>query len=119
MVNSSPFQTKVAACLAISLVLGLGELPSTPADARGARAYAARSYASDVPRDSHCRIRRSRAERDAFERANPCPSTGRPRGSCPGYVVDHVIALKRGGPDDPSNMQWQTREAAAAKDKIE
>ena len=37
----------------------------------------------------------------------------------PGYVIDHVVLLKRGGPDDPSNMQWQTTAAAKAKDKIE
>ena len=37
----------------------------------------------------------------------------------PGYVVDHVVALKHGGTDSPSNMQWQTKEAAKAKDKVE
>jgi hypothetical protein len=26
----------------------------------------------------------------------------------PGYVVDHIVALKRGGADHPGNMQWQT-----------
>jgi hypothetical protein len=49
----------------------------------------------------------------------PCPSTGRTSGACPGYVVDHVQALKHGGRDEPSNMQWQTVEAAKAKDKWE
>jgi hypothetical protein len=34
-------------------------------------------------------------------------------------VVDHVIALKRGGADAPGNMQWQTVAAARAKDRIE
>jgi len=34
-------------------------------------------------------------------------------------VVDHVVALKRGGKDVPSNMQWQTIQAAKIKDKIE
>jgi hypothetical protein len=37
----------------------------------------------------------------------------------PGYVVEHVQALKHGGADSPSNMQWQTKEAAKAKDKWE
>ena len=40
-------------------------------------------------------------------------------GACPGYVIDHVKALKHGGADEPGNMQWQTTAAAKAKDKIE
>jgi hypothetical protein len=34
-------------------------------------------------------------------------------------VVDHVVALKRGGADRPSNMQWQTTIEAKAKDRRE
>jgi len=34
-------------------------------------------------------------------------------------VVDHVKPLKRGGADAPSNMQWQTKEAAKEKDRRE
>jgi hypothetical protein len=37
----------------------------------------------------------------------------------PGNVVDHAHALKLGGRDDPSNMQWQSIQAAKAKDKVE
>jgi len=36
-----------------------------------------------------------------------------------GYVVDHITPLKRGGADSPSNMQWQTKADAKAKDKVE
>jgi len=50
---------------------------------------------------------------------NPCPSTGKNRGACPGYVVDHIIAIKRGGADHPYNMQWQTVEDAKVKDRWE
>lgn len=62
---------------------------------------------------------RSAAERHAFQRENPCPSTGERRGACPGYVIDHVRPLCAGGPDHRSNMQWQTRRAAIEKDKAE
>jgi hypothetical protein len=72
-----------------------------------------------LQRDENGRIVRSQAAKDAFKRAHPCPSTGRTTGPCPGYVIDHIQALKHGGADDPSNMQWQTKEAAKEKDRWE
>jgi hypothetical protein len=72
-----------------------------------------------VPRDAHGKIKRDHAARASFQRSHPCPATGKSSGACPGYVVDHVKPLKRGGADKPSNMQWQTREAAKQKDKTE
>ena len=65
------------------------------------------------------RIVRSSTARHRFQKSHPCPSTGKTTGACPGYVIDHVKPLKRGGSDDPSNMQWQTTAAAKAKDKVE
>ena len=65
------------------------------------------------------RIVRSAAARRQFQRENPCPATGLERGACPGYVVDHIVALKHGGADEPGNMQWQTVEQAKAKDRTE
>ena len=70
-------------------------------------------------RDWRGRYIRCSAARAAFEHDHPCPSTGEPRGACPGYVVDHITPLKRGGADLPGNMQWQTVEQAKAKDKVE
>ena len=70
-------------------------------------------------RDSKGRIARSEAAKHDFQKSHPCPATGRASGPCPGYVVDHVVALKRGGADTPNNMQWQTTVAAKAKDRIE
>jgi hypothetical protein len=62
---------------------------------------------------------RSSAARTAFVKANPCPATGKQRGACPGYVVDHVTPLCAGGADHHSNMQWQTVEDAKIKDREE
>jgi len=72
-----------------------------------------------VPRDTHGKIARSASAKHAFRLRHPCPSTGRTSGACPGYVIDHVVALKHGGADAPSNMQWQTEAAAKAKDRWE
>ena len=68
---------------------------------------------SGVPRDQDGHIKRSQAAKAAFMRM-----TGYPHGR-PGYVVDHIVALKHGGADAPTNMQWQTVEEAKAKDKWE
>jgi hypothetical protein len=59
-------------------------------------------------RNSKDKIARSSTAKHQFERSNPCPSTGRTSGGCPGYVIDHKTALKHGGADSPSNMQWQS-----------
>lgn len=83
--------------------------------------YIAPGYNADpsVKRDKHGRIKRSSAAKAAFERDQPCPSTGKSSGRCPGYVVDHRMPLECGGADDPSNMQWQTTAEAKEKDKTE
>lgn len=75
--------------------------------------------AAGIARDRHGRIARSATAKRDFMKANPCPSTGRSSGSCPGYVVDHVTPLKRGGADSPGNMQWQTVAVAKVEDKVE
>src|SRR6266542_2802355 len=75
--------------------------------------------ATGAQRDSHGHIKRSASAKADFKRSHPCPSTGKGSGACPGYVIDHVKALKHGGSDDPSNMQWQTTAEGKAKDKWE
>jgi hypothetical protein len=72
------------------------------------RSSESHSTGGAVQRDSHGKIRRSAAAKADFRRHNPCPSTGRTTGSCPGYEVDHRTPLACGGADSPSNMQWLT-----------
>jgi hypothetical protein len=62
---------------------------------------------------------RSSSMRAAFKRANPCPATGKITGACPGFVIDHIEPLCAGGEDHPRNLQWQSTEAAAVKDRFE
>src|SRR5689334_4897128 len=62
---------------------------------------------------------RSAKAKQEFRNTHPCPSTGKKRGACPGYVVDHVKPLCAGGPDRPSNMQWQTIADGKKKDRVE
>ena len=70
-------------------------------------------------RDSKGRIARSAEAKREFKKAHLCPAIGKSTGACPGYVIDHVVPLKRGGADHPSNMQRQTKAEARAKDKTE
>ena len=63
-----------------------------------------------APSSAEAKIPRDRAQVRAFRAEHPCPATGRTRGACPGWHVDHVTALCAGGADRPSNMQWITRE---------
>jgi hypothetical protein len=72
-----------------------------------------RTLAYGVVRDADGRIHRSSAARYEFEK-----ETGYPHGR-PGYIIDHIIPLARGGADAPSNMQWQTVADAKAKDRWE
>ena len=66
-----------------------------------------------VQRNSHGRIARSAKARAEFKKR-----TGYSHGR-PGYVIDHIVPLSRGGSDSPSNMQWQTKAEAKAKDHWE
>lgn len=71
------------------------------------------NYSTSAKRDSHGKIKRSESAKKKFMR-----QTGYPHGR-PGYVIDHRVPLANGGRDDPSNMQWQTKADAKAKDKWE
>jgi hypothetical protein len=79
------------------------------------RGAASAHYTTSAPgaRDNHGRLMRSEAAKSEF-----MGETGYAHGR-PGYVVDHIVPLKRGGCDCPANMQWQTVAEAKAKDKWE
>lgn len=88
--------------------------------AHGAKAGSSAAHHAAKPRSgAAARPARSPAQRVAFIRNHPCPSTGKTSGACPGYVVDHIKPLACGGADRPANMQWQRVSAAKAKDKTE
>jgi hypothetical protein len=47
-----------------------------------------------------------------FQRLHPCPANDARAGSCPGYVIEHVVPLCLGGPDVAYNLRWQTVDEA-------
>lgn len=59
-----------------------------------------------------------RQPRDAQQRKFFLLLAGYAKGQ-PGWIIDHRIALKRGGIDAWWNMQWQTLSEAKAKDRRE
>jgi len=77
----------------------------------------AKDYCVTCARDDQGRIKRSPEAKAEFKRENPCPANGRTSGPCPGYVIDHIKPLKRGGKDESANMQWQTIDDAKLKDR--
>jgi hypothetical protein len=81
--------------------------------AAAAMALQAQKAPASVSRDKHGKIARSAKAKDEFKKL-----TGYPKGR-PGYVIDHVVPLASGGKDAPSNMQWQTKADAKAKDRWE
>lgn len=66
--------------------------------------------AASIPRDDYGRIKRSKAAVHEFRQEHPCPPTGKTIGACPGYQIDHITPLFRGGCDSVDNMQWLTVE---------
>jgi hypothetical protein len=60
---------------------------------------------------------RDHAQKSAFRKENPCPSTGENKGACPGYEIDHKKALMNRGKDKPKNMQWLSKHEHKKKTK--
>jgi len=64
---------------------------------------------------------RSPKVRAAFMQIHPCPATGKTRGRCDGWNVDHRIPIcyDKFGLDVVSNMQWLTIEQHREKTKLD
>ncbi len=114
--------------LALTISLGLLVLSPLDAAARGSGRHnsggssSSRSYSSGktykspsardrssikcltCERDSHGRIKRDRSAVEDFKHTHPKPP------GCTACEVDHIVPLSKGGRDDPSNMQWLSRE---------
>lgn len=71
------------------------------------------------PTSADARTVRSAAVTLEFKRHNPCPSTGLRRGACPGWEIDHVVALCANGADHVDNLQWLTREQHLLKTRAD
>lgn len=85
---------------AVLLIVGL--MVSTSLFAHNA------NYCIPCERDIHGHIKRSLEAKHEFKLQHPCPSAGKSKGRCEGYIIDHIVPLKHGGADVPSNMEWQT-----------
>ena len=72
-----------------------------------------------IPLTADAEYHRSQKAKVIFKYEHPCPATGNVKGSCPGYIIDHINPLACGGADSADNMQWQTKAEAKAKDKWE
>ena len=42
----------------------------------------------------------------AYKKLHPCPVTGKSMGSCPGWAINHIIPLAKGGCDSVINLAW-------------
>jgi hypothetical protein len=103
--------------LPVVLLAGLAVLEPRMVPRAVALLAALLTLAAALPAEA--KTQRDPHQRALFVKAHPCPATGKSRGACPGYVVDHVKPLYAGGADRSNNMQWQTVADAKKKDRLE
>ena len=107
----------IAKILSIFMYMWIGSAISGPLDET--------RYCEIVPhRDSDGSISRRADVLITFRRIHVCPSTGKTKGPCPRWQIDHVIPLACGGCDAVSNLQWlpvaiKTCTSAGCKDRWE
>ncbi len=71
-----------------------------------------KTFCKTCPRDSRGRIERSSSERQKFLKSQGLTHTP------PGYQVDHINPLSKGGPDKASNMQLIPKDSPKEKDEL-
>ena len=94
------------------VALLLSFLAASDAFARGAGGVHPRTYCATCARDSHGRIQRSSSERQKFLKSQGLTHTP------PGYQVDHVKPLSKGGADKTSNMQLIPKDSPKEKNEL-
>lgn len=75
-------------------------------------------HVQGVNRNLRGKITRSQQAKNNFKHRHPCPSTGKPSGACPGYVIAYIKPLKYGGADTPGNMRWQIKKTTRQKKQV-
>src|SRR5574340_297123 len=65
-----------------------------------------RCCVAEIKRDADGKIARRADVLRAFRDLYPCPSTGKTRGACPGWNIDHTIPLACHGLDAVANLSW-------------
>lgn len=99
-------------------VLILGLLAGLLA-APGAEGQRRKDYCATCERDKRGKIKRSAKVLRDFQRAYPCPATGKKTGKCPGWAKNHRVPLACGGKDAVSNLEWLTLAEKRKRDAIE
>jgi hypothetical protein len=99
----------------VDAVINVVPAVDTSAGPRGVKSNGTAKRNSAKP----TKLRRDPQVVAAFRKLKPCPATGKHKGACPGYEIDHIVPLAAGGADAPSNMQWLTRQQHRAKTRRE
>ena len=71
-----------------------------------------KTYCATCARDNQGRIKRSSSEREKFLKSKGLTHTP------PGYQVDHIKPLSKGGADKTSNMQLIPKDSPKEKDEL-
>jgi hypothetical protein len=94
-----------------------GSSPKRPGQGGAVQCTEAAPCATPRTNATPGKIAPSAAAVHEFREKHPCPTSGHNWGACPGYVVNHIKPLCKGGLDVPANLQWQTHTDANRSDQ--